>query len=1190
VNTPGGDDCPHAGGAGSDDEITVPAGTYPITILGNDNTNQTGDFDISVGATITNPGDLRIEGAGQGSTIIDPDDADRIFDVFPTDVAATFELEGMTVRDGTAPAGEDGGGIRANQALDITLNSVTLDQNTAHLRGGGVNVVGGNLDVIDSAIQNNVLNVSSSSDYGGGIFANLTTVDVIDSSVTGNDVNRSGVGSSAGASGGGILAINGALNLTRSTVDANRLDMLSGAANTDFPDGGGVYTRNSDVNVTDSAITNNVITGGQISAGAGLYFWDSDASDANDINRILNSTFSGNSATGSSAEEHGAGLYVNGGINEVYFSTFTGNTADTGESIYSVGQATQNNRVLNLRASIFMEDGVECDHPNNLDPTTVGYNVDQGTSCTDNPVGGSIGDQRNTVADIALLASNGGPTQTHALNTGSPAIDVIPIGDCLKQNGSDNEFDQRGIPRPADGDAVPGSSCDVGAYERALCNSAAITMMGTGADETINGTAGNDVIAAEGGADTINAGDGADTICGGNGGDTIRTGPGNDADTAIGGVAIGNDVGTDTISYSDLTAGLTSASLVSLPTSTATGPDAGSDTLAGFENLVGTNLDDGTALPYLQGNSGVNSINGGDGNDRIRGLGGGDTLTGGIGTDTVDFANGLGTAGVTASLAAGTSTSTSEGNDTLSGFEGMIGTDFADNLTGSSGPNDIDGAAGSDILDGHGDDDVLHGGANAAGAGDTVSFQNLTAGVNASLGPALGNLGSVGQGADTGDGIESLTGSTDSDDLSGDTGSNTLDGGDGNDLLDDGVNAIASEDVFIGGPGTDDRVSYLARTDAGDTVTLNLNQVADNAGEAGENDDVQASVEGALTGAGADLLIGNGGVNTFSAGGNDDTLDGRGGADVLVGEGGSDTVTYANAAGPVSVDLFFGATGAQGNDFLSLNENITGSPNDDTLTGHSGPNTLSGLGGADTLDGRENADSLIGGDQVDTASYADLPGPIAVDLPSATVTGQGTDALTTVESFVGTADDDEFIDLFGAPNGYDGGGGIDLLDFDEATAGVNMDLATGAGSDGTSEVNVESLAGSDFGDTLTGDAGDNLLDGEEGADTVTGGLGQDDVFGGLAADTLLVRDGIGDAADCGAADGVNDNVQSDLQGTDTIANCEGGDVVIFQALPVENPPDTTPTPPATKKPKCKKGRKLKKVKGKFKCVKRKRKK
>ena len=66
------------------------------------------------------------------------------------------------------------------------------------------------------------------------------------------------------------------------------------------------------------------------------------------------------------------------------------------------------------------------------------------------------GDQvRVTEEDLKLgpLQDNGGPTMTHALLSGSVAIDVIPADMC------EVDEDQRGEPRPG------GTMCDVGAFE-----------------------------------------------------------------------------------------------------------------------------------------------------------------------------------------------------------------------------------------------------------------------------------------------------------------------------------------------------------------------------------------------------------------------------------------------------------------------------------------------------------------------------------------------------------------------------------------------------------------------------------------------------------------------------------------------------------------------------------------------------
>jgi Ca2+-binding RTX toxin-like protein len=279
-------------------------------------------------------------------------------------------------------------------------------------------------------------------------------------------------------------------------------------------------------------------------------------------------------------------------------------------------------------------------------------------------------------------------------------------------------------------------------------------------------------------------------------------------------------------------------------------------------------------------------------------------------------------------------------------------------------------------------------------------------------------------------------------------------------------------------------------------------------------------------------------------------------------------------------------------------ENLTGTTAGDTLIGNGAVNVLTGGSGADTLDGRLQDDQLNGGADSDTASFAGAVPAVVVNLATGQATGQGTDTLTDVQNAVGSNDADTLIDDPAAGNSLDGVGGSDVASFALApasvTASLETDVATGAGAD--SLPNVENLIGSPQGDNLTGDAGVNNLAGADGADTITAGLGSDDVFGGNGGDSLLVRDGVADDYDCGAADAAVDTVEADAPaGTDTAANC-AGDVINLGVPPVvETPPQTTPPPSTAPLPtpqvvKCKRNQKPKRVKGKVKCVKKKKKK
>lgn len=81
--------------------------------------------------------------------------------------------------------------------------------------------------------------------------------------------------------------------------------------------------------------------------------------------------------------------------------------------------------------------------------TSFGFNLDSDSSCG---LSGT-GDQSGVDPLLGPLQNNGGPTETHALLTGSPAIDAVTSG-CPPP-----ATDQRGIAR------AQGPACDIGAYE-----------------------------------------------------------------------------------------------------------------------------------------------------------------------------------------------------------------------------------------------------------------------------------------------------------------------------------------------------------------------------------------------------------------------------------------------------------------------------------------------------------------------------------------------------------------------------------------------------------------------------------------------------------------------------------------------------------------------------------------------------
>ncbi|VVP81098.1 retention module-containing protein [Pseudomonas fluorescens] len=145
---------------------------------------------------------------------------------------------------------------------------------------------------------------------------------------------------------------------------------------------------------------------------------------------------------------------------------------------------------------------------------------------------------------------------------------------------------------------------------------------------TLTGTAGDDVLVAGSGDNIINAGDGNDVLTAGSGNNELHGGAGNDLlYSGPGNDLLDGGTGSDTASYAHASAGVT-VNLGLLGAQNTLG--AGTDTLTGIENLVGSNFND-----TLTGDNNNNVINGGLGNDILNGGGGDDLLIGGMGNNTM---------------------------------------------------------------------------------------------------------------------------------------------------------------------------------------------------------------------------------------------------------------------------------------------------------------------------------------------------------------------------------------------------------------------------------------------------------------------------------------------------------------------------------------------------------------------------
>ena len=607
------------------------------------------------------------------------------------------------------------------------------------------------------------------------------------------------------------------------------------------------------------------------------------------------------------------------------------------------------------------------------------------------------------------------------------------------------------------------------------------TLRGDSKDNTIWGGDGNDTVSGSGGDDTLDGGAGDDTLKGDAGNDTLTGGAGNDVleggageDTLDGGAG-----DMDTLSYQGSTKGTggnagKGVTVTLNSPATGEGTHAADDTIANFENLIGSRYDD-----ILTGDGSANVIEGGSGNDTLDGRGGNDTLEGGAGNDILMDSNGTNTlsyesssSSVRIDLNRGTTTGgvtyikTSSGGHatgdkvTYGHFVNIIGSRSGDTLTGNNSDNILDGRAGNDTLGGGGSNDTLKGDTG----NDTL---------------------------DGGAGDDRLDGGAGKDRLDGDAGDDTLDGGAGADKLDGGGTSET--------PGND--IASYASAVVGVTVDLS----GGNLGRGDAAGDTYSGIEKYEGSAHDDIFI---------AGKNADNIDGGAGDD-----DGTDTVSYERSEKGVTVDLLLlqqssddaaNPTGSYARgDTLADIENVTGSRYDDMLTAAKGGSVINGGKGDDVLNGGNGADTFVfaSGDGEDEVK--DFRNKDKIDLSAFTSIASMDDLKGEISKRRDGADTE--IDL-------PGGGEITLINFNEDLTDDNFIFYTkpisgNIGDRFNNEINggrgTDTLYGEAGNDTLNGGAGNDELYGGENNDTLTGGEGDDVLDGGPGADIFVFTPGSG---------------------------------------------------------------------------------
>src|ERR671915_521416 len=287
------------------DEIQLPGGTYTLGIAGqNQNDATSGDLDITDSVTIT--------GSGAGTTIVDGNALDRVFEVAVA--GGTVALSGLTITDGDAD--EYGGALLNSSSATVTVDSstVTGSRLSDNRAGGGRSGAAISNDGAGAVVvETTTFSKNRAHANGGAIFNGSGQVSLSDSTFTDNAATHGGAVYSS-ADKGGLLSIRD------STFALNSADDWGGA----------VVNQNQ-----GSATIRNVSFSENSGLNGGGF-----ANEGNGLVTVENSTFTKNAAelTALLDSGEGGGMHSNSG-GEVVVSggSFTDNTARSGGGLSNEG-------------------------------------------------------------------------------------------------------------------------------------------------------------------------------------------------------------------------------------------------------------------------------------------------------------------------------------------------------------------------------------------------------------------------------------------------------------------------------------------------------------------------------------------------------------------------------------------------------------------------------------------------------------------------------------------------------------------------------------------------------------------------------------------------------------------------------------------------------------------------------------
>jgi len=386
---------------------------------------------------------LTITGPAAGVTV--RRDTGGFYRIFTINSGVTAAISGLTVSNGDAAFAAYGGGISNSGTL--TLTDCTVSGNTATYGGGISN--SGALTLTDCAVSGNT------EGYDGGGIYDTGTLTLTDCTVSGNMCHRQG---------GGLYIFGGTVTLVNTTVAGNGAGMDGGIENA------GTLT------LTDCTVSGNTATfvGGIDNAGT-LTLTDCTVSGntaefveggTGGIENAGTLTLTNCTVSGNTAYDAGGGIR-NDGTLTLTNCTVTQNHDDQDDNGSGSGGGIFNNSTVTLVNTIVADNYLGSGTATESDIVINGTGtVDQDHSFNNligtGGAGGLVSGTKGNIVGVAdpklgPLSDNGGPTKTHALLPGSPAINAgsnsdVPAGVTSDERGP-------GFAR------ISGGTVDIGAFE-----------------------------------------------------------------------------------------------------------------------------------------------------------------------------------------------------------------------------------------------------------------------------------------------------------------------------------------------------------------------------------------------------------------------------------------------------------------------------------------------------------------------------------------------------------------------------------------------------------------------------------------------------------------------------------------------------------------------------------------------------